>query len=289
MSLLAKIFIVIQTILIMVYLGVSATLYQHRRDWRTSYLKLKGRYSVAISRAQKEIKALQSYIAAKDTLINAKEREVRSLKNQLDQALGAAQRTNSTLEQKQSEFLQQLANNENLAARNEAIHEQNRRLDSDKTQLTNDLRIATSRREAAENQVSRLTVLVTNLEADLADLRRQFAETRRELRDKELLISMAEGAGVNVELLVPGPPVPSIEGRVVAVKNDLEPALVLLSVGADENVERGYHFSVYRGSTFVGKVIVERVLSNSCGCRVLFTAEGQEISPNDAAATRLYQ
>jgi hypothetical protein len=287
MSVLAKIFIVIQTILVMVYLGMTATLYQHRRDWRTSYLKLKDRYGTAVSRAQKEIKALQSYVHAKDSLIQSKEREVRSLKAQLDQSLSAAQQNSRLFEQKRAEFQQQLTNNENLSRRNEAVHTRNEQLSRENDRLQEEYDSATTRREIAENQVARLIVLTQSLETDVGELRRDFAETRRQLREKELLISMAEGAGVNFELLVPGPPVPSIYSRVVAVKNDIDPPLVLLRVGSDEGVERGFHFSIYRGNQFVGKVIVERVLRDSVGCRVLFTAEGQSINIGDDAATRL--
>src|SRR5687768_15979940 len=94
MSLLAKIFIVIQTVLIMTYLGMTATLYQHRRDWRTSYQKLKNRYTTAVGRAQKEIQVLRTYVIAKDELITSKEREVRTLKTALDQQVSLAQRNN---------------------------------------------------------------------------------------------------------------------------------------------------------------------------------------------------
>ena len=44
MGLLAKILIVVQAVLVFTYLGVSASLFQHRRDWRTGYAKLKERY-----------------------------------------------------------------------------------------------------------------------------------------------------------------------------------------------------------------------------------------------------
>lgn len=287
MSVLAKIFIVIQTLLVMVYLGMTATLYQHRRDWRTSYLKLKDRYGTAVGRAQKEIKALQSYVHAKDSLIQAKEREVRSLKGQLDQALSASQSNARLFEQKRAEFQQQLTNNENLSRRNEAVHTRNEQLSRENERLQEEYDSATTRREIAENQVARLIVLTQSLETDIGELRRDYAETRRQLREKELLISMAEGAGVNFELLVPGPPVPAIYSRVVAVKADVDPPLVLLRAGSDDGVERGFHFSIYRGNEFVGKVVVERVLRDSAGCRVLFTAEGQTIQTGDDAATRL--
>ena len=35
---------------------VGATLYQHRREWRTSYAQLKHRHETAMGRAQKEIR-----------------------------------------------------------------------------------------------------------------------------------------------------------------------------------------------------------------------------------------
>lgn len=287
MSLLAKIFIVIQTVLVMSYLGMTATLYQHRRDWRTSYQKLKHRYTTMVSRSQKEIQALRTYVIAKDELIASKEREVRSLKTSLDQQVALAQRNNQLYQEKTAEFNQLNQNFTNLNQRLQEAMRRNEQLNDRKTELEGLLEVATNRREIAEGQVARLTTLKTSLEQDLADLRKQFADTRRQLREKELLISMAESAGVDFELLVPGPPVPAIDGAVVAVKTDVNPPLVLLSVGQDDKVERGFHFSIYRGSQFIGKVVVERVLRDSAGCRVLFTAEGQQIQPGDSAATRL--
>jgi hypothetical protein len=287
MSLLAKIFIVIQTVLIMVYLGMTATLYQHRRDWRTSYQKLKHRYTTAVSRAQKEIQALRTYVIAKDELITSKEREVRTLKSQLDTQISAAQRNNTLFQQKSDEFNSLNKNFNDLSANLQAALRTNQQLNEAKSKLEEDINIADNRREVAEGQVARLTTLNTSLEQDLADLRTTFADTRGKLRETQLLISMIEGAGVDIQNLVPGPPVPAIDGAVVAVKTDVSPPLVLISVGSDEKVERGFHFSIYRGSKFIGKVIVERVLRDSAGCRVLFTADGAQIQPGDNAATRL--
>ncbi|MCO5165324.1 MAG: hypothetical protein M9894_03025 [Planctomycetes bacterium] len=287
MSLLAKIFIVIQTVLVMVYLGMTATLYQHRRDWRTSYQKLKTRYTTMVSRSQKEIQALRTFVIAKDELVASKEREVRSLKTSLDQQVALAQRNNQLLQEKTVEFNQLNQNMTRLSQRLEEALQFNRQLNDRKSELEGLLEVATNRRATAEGQVARLTTLTTSLEQDLADLRGQFADTRRQLREKELLISMAQGAGVDFELLVPGPPVPAIDGNVVAVKTDVSPPLVLLSVGLDDKVERGFHFSIYRGTKFIGKVVVERVLRDSAGCRVLFTADGAQIQPGDNAATRL--
>jgi len=84
-----------------------------------------------------------------------------------------------------------------------------------------------------------------------------------------------------------GPPVPAIDAKVAAFRDDPPPGLVLLTVGSDDKVEKGFQFSIYRGAVFVGKVVVEKVLKDSCGCRVLFVKEGERIQVGDAAATRL--
>jgi hypothetical protein len=103
-------------------------------------------------------------------------------------------------------------------------------------------------------------------------------------RDRLLLQLMRESPGPDdrgFDGLVAAPPVPAIDGLV------LRADVVVLSIGADHGVERGFHFSVYRGSTFVGKVRAARVGAHETECDVLFTADGRTIRPGDAVATRL--
>lgn len=287
MSLLAKIFVVLQALLVMVYLGMSASLYQHRRDWRTSYQKLKHRYNTAIDVAKRELEARKSEIEARQTMITTKESELRTLKTELDQALASSQRNNQMYREEQQKLATLTGNFERLSNNlNQALQDLERarqRIDTTEGLLAT----ANVRRETAEGQVARLTSLKTNLETDLSDLRKEFTSARTLLREKELMISMAENAGVNFSRLLPGPPVPAIDGRVVAVKTDIDPPLVLLSVGSDDKVERGFEFAIYQNSKFKGKVVVERVLPDSAGCRVLFTVDGESITAGDSAATRL--
>lgn len=155
------------------------------------------------------------------------------------------------------------------------------RADLERTQL---------RARVAEAQAARLTRLETKLEKDLSDLRVAYRDTRKALKEKELVVAQfldASGDSGVGHAFIAGPPVPAIDAVVSAVKDDVSPALVLLSAGSDDKVEKGFHFSVYRGSSFVGKVIVEKVLRDACGCRVLFTKEGESVRPGDSAATRL--
>jgi hypothetical protein len=287
MSLLAKVFVVIQTILVLAYMGVSATLYQHKRDWRSSYAKLRERYSVATQRASKEIEALRQTVKSKAEFVQVKEGEVRQLKDQLAIQLTITRDAGAKflLEQKRYDDL-----NRNFESTNANLNQAQKDLTSSRgrnDELTTNLEQANKRREVAEGQVARLIQLNAEVQKNLGDLRQSYADTRKALRDKELLIAMAEEQGVNFQRLLPGPPVPPIDGKVAAVKDDMNPPLVLLSVGSDDKVEKGFHFSIYRNSEFVGKVVVEKVLKDSCGCRVLFTKEGGKIQAGDSAATRL--
>jgi len=151
-----------------------------------------------------------------------------------------------------------------------------------------DAEASARRAERQEQLAADLEAERAALEAERARLRAALAETRRELREKEQLLALLESPGVDP--LTPAPPaaeVPAIDAVVTATKVDLEPAIVLLSAGADDGVEAGHHFSVYRGDRFIAKVVVERVLRDSAGCRVLFTADGQQVRPGDQAATVL--
>lgn len=72
-------------------------------------------------------------------------------------------------------------------------------------------------------------------------------------------------------ILVDGPPpadpVRRIEGRVTAVDPELE--IAILSVGSDDGVRPGMTLTVYRGSDYVGRFLVEKVYPDSCAVRFL--------------------
>ncbi|MEZ6186401.1 MAG: hypothetical protein R3F62_15500 [Planctomycetota bacterium] len=287
MSLLAKIFVVIQAVLVMVYLGMSATLYQHRREWRTSYAQLKHRHETAMGRAQKEIRGRDTLLSARNDLIAAKETEIRDYKNKANEALASMQDAKSERDKARQMVQDEKRANDTLNKRLQSVDSELSKTRSDLERLGNEFTLATRRREVAEGQVARLTALVTNLEQDNSDLRGEFASTRRKLKEAETMIAMAQEAGFDWEATLPSAPVPVIRGKVVAVKSDVSPPLVVLDVGSDAKVRPGYAFSIHRNGKYKGRVIVERTLRDMASCRVEFAAEGAQISAGDDAATRL--
>lgn len=287
MSLLARVLIIVQALLVMVYLGVSATLFQHRRDWRGSYYSLKGRYGEMVKLAKREIGSVKAVFDKRKDFINLKNDEISKLKTEKDRADNELQARSQDLSRKTTDYQKLLQDHNKFATANDTLRNQIKSLRSDIDELQANLDENNRRRNVAETQVGRLETITTNLNSDIRDLSREFSEVQTRQRQKSLLIAMAEERGVSFATLVAGQPPKLVRGRVSAVKTDMDPPLVVIDVGSDDGVEIGYPLSVFRGRLFVGKLIVERVESGVAACRVHFAAEGQSIQPGDSITTRL--
>ena len=287
MGTLAKVFIVIQAMLVMTYLGTTSTLYQHKKDWRDSYQVLKDRYGKLEKRARGHIVNLRKTIEERDETYANKVKDLIKEKKKLDNTLKNYQEESLSLARKISEYNSLEQDKRRLVDSNDSVNREISQIDDRIQDLETNLADATTKRRTAEQQVARLMTMKYTHEGDLSDLRKDYVNTRKGLRDKELLISLAEERGVNFATLLEGPPVPLVRGSVRAVKADVDPALILIDVGSNDKVESGFHFSVYRGGSFVGKLLVERVEQDAAACRVHFVSEGQTVQVGDSVTTRL--
>ena len=287
MSSLTKGFVVFQALLVFMYLGVTSTLYQHRQDWRQSYEQLKERYAEAERKETSAITVLRQTEKNRRQDIALKVDEIDDLAKETERAkLDYASKGND-LSRKKREFdiLQEQATK--LTTTNDTLNGTLQRSRDRRTELQQNLENNLKRRALADAQVARLNALTLNLETDLRDLTREYSGVRNDLRDKSLLVAMAEERGVNFATLLGGPPAKLVRGRVAVVKADMSPPLIVVDIGDDDGVEIGYELSVYRGKSFVAKVHVERVEAGNAACRIEFVAEGQSIQPGDNVTTRL--
>ncbi len=83
----------------------------------------------------------------------------------------------------------------------------------------------------------------------------------------------------------PGIPEP-IRAKVIAPRPDAK--LVMLSVGSDDGVKKGYRFTVYRNDQYIGKVEVVKVFNDMCSAKVLKPWTKGRIREGDEVATRVY-
>jgi hypothetical protein len=288
MSLLAKIFIVVVTVLSLVFLGVQATLFYHSNDWRLAYERLQQRMKVVVEEKIAETAAVQAQVKDLESKLGERSREFESAK-------AAAQKSSELYDQvtrQVADLKTQLDNTTNvLKTQTASVDEKDKSLAAQRAEiqrLTDAFHQAQGEKELAEAQVARVTSIKTALEKDIAEVRKDFTATKQKLLDAELVMDELQRIGVPISTLVINhEPLPPIRGKVAGVRADVQPALVLLTVGKDDKVKMGYPFTVYRGNEFIGKVVVEKVMADSAGCRVLFTAAGKAIKAGDEVATVL--
>ncbi len=288
MSLFGKILIVIQAVLALLFLGVQGTLYQHANNWRAAYETQGKKYSKIVEGKVSEVRGLSSKVRDLENNVKTAEFETEKHKDEIKDF----EAKNSDLVREKSDVRSDLESlqaahktvTSTISEKDSQIKEYLSRIGS----LEDSLKVSTSEQELAQAQVARLLSQRTALEKDLGEVRRDYVKSKQQALDRQLVLEELERSGVPVGTIVANyAAVPPIRGLVSGVDTSTEPALVLLSVGSQDGVKRGYHFTVYRNDKFVGKVAVSRLMADSVGCRVLFTAPGETVQQGDQAATRL--
>ncbi len=123
----------------------------------------------------------------------------------------------------------------------------------------------------------------------LADVLKEKTRVEKDLHHYTWMIEKLLEHGSPVAEIVfgdDGTPAAAIPSRVLSVRNDVN--LVMLSVGKSDGVKKGYRFTVYRGDQYIGKVEVEALFDDMCSARILPDWTKHEIKEGDTANTRVY-
>ena len=282
MSALAKVFVVFNFVMAVSFFGASATLFLTRVDWRDAYIKYK-------EDTEKKLGELRK-----------KQNELNGRNNDLDRQLGLTRGDLTNSETRREKLTDDLASatgqikisrdhvaksqvlqseqSKHLTAevdRNRSLEDQLGQANTNREEALGQLGQANEERNSikldldkAQQELHAMRVAVTNINGEFEELQLRY----------DFLKSRCKGGDIEVIA-------PPIEARVVAV--DAGEKLVVLSVGRDQKVEKGFRFTVYRGSSFVGKVEVFEVYPDLSGARILFTKEGSMVEQGDSASTAL--
>jgi predicted nucleic acid-binding Zn-ribbon protein len=285
MSILAKVFVIINLVFSIAFLTVSGALYHHKTNWREQYGNLQKNYNDLKERDQATIEELKNRISARDDYIQERETKIVELQQRIED-IGQRHRDsrfNLALETQEMTLL--LADHSRAITILTRLDDELKGLKTLCNYLQDMFNKAMAQKNTAENQVTRLTNINLDLQKDKSDLLKSFTQTRKELSDTKLVLLALERFGIPVKKIVLLQPPPSIEAVVVAY--DEPTRLVVLSVGRRNEVVEGYEFTVWRGSRFVARIKVEEVRPDWSACRVMFEATGEKIQKGDLAATRL--
>jgi hypothetical protein len=284
MSVLAKVFVIIIFVFSIAFLTVSSALYHHKMNWREQFFKITQDYRKLKERDDATIEALNRKISDYKDYIEDRENKIVDLQARIEE-IGQKfrdSRTNLALETQEMALL--LTDHSRVIMVLKGRDDEIRRLTSERDFFQRKFQEMMAQKNTAENQVARLTNIKLDLEKDKSDLLKSYTQTRKELNDKKLVLQKLRDFGIPVEKIVLLQPPPPIDAEVVAYDDPTR--LVLLSVGRKQGVEEGYEFTIYRGTRFIARVKVEKVLPDLSGCRIIF--EVAKIQKGDLAATRLH-
>ncbi|MBN1421595.1 MAG: hypothetical protein JXP34_22675 [Planctomycetes bacterium] len=283
MSALGKVFLVINLVLALIFLGTSATLFSTRSRWRDEaedvkakmegeaekYVEEANALKSALDQLGEQLRAMQTHNVKLTTDASSLRQESARLTTEVADAKTETVRLNSLLTEKEGVVKQQGG--------------QVSKLQDQVTALTEQAKNAMSEMEKAVAERDRMAL---DLDGTKGELHKTLTELEDVKRGKADLEAYVEAIRREVPDVPASPDmVPKIDAKIFAVKRDQN--LVVLTVGQDDKVREGYPFSVFRGGEYIGKVKVIEVLGDISGARIEFTVPGKEIREGDNATTRL--
>lgn len=283
MSTIAKVFTVLNLVFSLVMVGTVGSILSKSEDYKDRYEKEQAAHIAAVKAKQDELDAATSkannFEAENRRVTNMKDDAVNELgvakasidqlrndNTQLRSAVDAIQVSLKSVETQHSEIQ---ARNKELMDANEQYRATTAQAEKDKLDAQDDRARLEGDLKRANDDIAAKEAQIVALEGDLGNLR----------AERDALVAY----GVDIAAIV-GNNVPSIEGKVSAVGS----GFVVLSVGENEGVKVGFPFDVYRGGSYIGRVVVENVLPDTSTARVtLKNKQGLDFQALDTATTRL--
>lgn len=287
MSIVAKVFVVINLILSVVFLSFTVALYSKRAKYQELYEQQTKKNLELVVGWKDDINNLNETVAFKNRRIDSEVMKVEKLGQELK---------NSEQKIAKLEFEKSLAKHEQIVTSTQLMDAQRevRRLASyvgKAKSVIMALRQALVISEANEtlalsqkadmeerfNQLNEKSVALQKdrqrLEQNLDEMRAYFEKLIALGYDPDRLIGLGEKVATH-----------KIDGRVLAVDESVN--LVTLSVGSDDLVKKGYVFTIWRGNKYVGAARVAYVHKNAAGAEIIPEQTPDKPKVGDMASTR---
>jgi hypothetical protein len=280
MSTIAKVFVVLNFLLAAVFLGSAASILGHSDNW-------KRRFNEETAKQQAEITRLNGLITEKDGMIGTLQRDkgvAETERTKARQEADTLKTQNDSLRENFDKTVASLGNATRAVAIAQASAANERALietvNKDRDQLQKDLAAANEQRLNAVRMQNQLEIDLTNIQQSTKTTEQKLAETAEALRAARFEVEAWNrehpGAG-------PGTIQPSQRAKVLT--SDPATNIVVISLGSEDGVQKGYRFTVSRGSRFIGTIEITDVNAKLSAGKVVL-AGGGPVMPNDDVASK---
>jgi hypothetical protein len=236
--------------------------------------------------------ALKAKLEASQQQLKERDAELLNSKSELAVEQAARRAALATLQAKlQLQLADLIKINEELRGKNSSLTEQTQAakiaeetlasITAEVTKLRNDIRLAQQDRD---EQYLKAVALVDKLN-QAESLRERLAEQNRQLQDDYARLSnVAQKKGFDARTLVSQIP-PPLDGKVTGV--DEAKGLVQISLGADDGLKRGHTLQVFRGTQYLGEIILREVDADKSVGDINKKLQRGRIKKDDNVTTKL--
>lgn len=282
MSTLTKVFVVLVVLVSLVYLGVTATLFAYRIQYKTMWnAEVKAKADLK-KEMDTKVADLNSALDTSRGETDAARQEANLAKNDADKYKGDVDDWKNKFNSLDASTKALEANFKELSAQYKQVYDQNqemqKRVDDAQTRAS----AAEKDRDEAQQKYADASSELADVKKNLAELEKQYVDR---MKDLQALQEQIKGLPPEVKLDTIG--ARPVDGVVQAVSAKMN--LLIISVGKDEGVAVGNEMTVYRGDKFVGKVVVEKVDRDWSSAKSLEEFEQDHIQVGDKVSSRINQ
>ncbi len=285
MSPIGRIFIVLNLALAAAFLGWASNALATNQKWKDQHAQLTAQKEAELQAKESKISELTAKLGQTEEDSRARREERDGLQTQLEGAntrLAEAQRENDAMQANLTKISATLNDyNDTISQLNtekDRAVERSHEMERERDQAVAQAETAEMARRDAEGAKTQADTSIADLQAERTSLQEELSRLETHL---QVLVNVT---GVSYEDILAQP---EINAAVLDVRHDLPPGLVMLNVGASQNVKRGYTFEVFNGREYKGQVRVENVQDNVSSALIIRAVPGTTIAQGDRAATHL--
>jgi myosin heavy subunit len=273
MSTLSKVFVILVFLVALVKLGVDATLFAQRVDWKDKFVKEVNYHYQTQQIKNAEIqdlvlqrenlneykKILEDKINMLDIESAAKSQQIANLQRQFDAVDGNFKKLIADVDV----FVRQ------LEVQITQITEMSNKVEDYRQKLVK----AAAEKSTAVQELQYARQEAEVLQKSLAGLEENHVVLARDKKRLEETIKALNDRGIDTDLVTPKK---LLEGKVTAVSTEI--GLVVISIGRDDGVLEGNEFTIYRGGQFIAKITIDRVDRKWSAGRVTLKKDDPRVS-----------
>jgi len=245
LSTLAKAFVVILLVLSVLVAVATMGLFAQRTDWRQKSLEAARKIEELTELQRKDKASFEDQLRQKNEKIGELTARIEDKEHEIDVLTTQRDKNASQLKDLETKLAQAMTENSKLSDSVQMLTER-------VSQLENQVETTKAEKEKAFEREQKQFNRAAEMERQRTRLQEKFKEANITIRNLRQEIVRAQRGGEEIE----GIQAPAeITGIVRMKKNNL----VAISVGSDDGVKKGYLFHIYRGDSYLGRLIVTDV------------------------------